>query len=199
MQVELAIPFVERPALGPMSTVSTRETGLASLGDVEHHRGAQAGRPARADRRRGTPCRTGAAYRHRARLGQSRWARDPARTSALRRSPDPRRFPPCRRRYSAWSAPPRCATSLLGTPRTKPPTATCRAWTATAPTGCRTTATDSSSPARRVLRSAGDRAFAAALYSPRSAPCRPRVAARDTLHARVGAPERRACSSASCR
>ena len=36
-EVELAVPFVERPALGPVSTAPTRETELASLGDVERH------------------------------------------------------------------------------------------------------------------------------------------------------------------
>lgn len=36
-EVELAVPFAERPALGPVSTVPTRETALASLGEVERH------------------------------------------------------------------------------------------------------------------------------------------------------------------
>jgi hypothetical protein len=36
-EVELAVPFVERPALWPVSTAPTRETDLASLGDVERH------------------------------------------------------------------------------------------------------------------------------------------------------------------
>lgn len=36
-EVELAVPFVERPALGPVSTIPARETEFASLGDVERH------------------------------------------------------------------------------------------------------------------------------------------------------------------
>jgi len=36
-EVELAIPFVGRPALGPVSTVPTIGTDLASLGGVERH------------------------------------------------------------------------------------------------------------------------------------------------------------------
>lgn len=42
-EVELAVPCVERPALGPVST-STRETDLASLGDVERHWARKLGR-----------------------------------------------------------------------------------------------------------------------------------------------------------
>ena len=43
-EVELAVPFAERPALGPVSTAPTRDADLASLGDVERHWARKLGR-----------------------------------------------------------------------------------------------------------------------------------------------------------
>ena len=42
--MELAVPFAERPALGPVSTAPAREADLASLGDVERHWARKLGR-----------------------------------------------------------------------------------------------------------------------------------------------------------
>ena len=43
-EVELAVPFADRPALGPVSTAPTREADLARLGDVERHWARKLGR-----------------------------------------------------------------------------------------------------------------------------------------------------------